>query len=637
MNTSTIEIKSISQITGKFFIPDYQRGYRWEETEVSDLMKDLSAFYTAYKENKEKSYSLQPLVVKKRDNQDLLKNIRKPNSVDEVKQLLSSEGHWEVVDGQQRLTSILILLQALNADIKYSIEYDVVKKSGDFINNIRNNIEKAKAEEDINLSHIYDAYETIKTFLEENNLKNKDFREVISENVKFVWYEAEEENSLEIFKRLNVGKIALTESELIKALFLNRSNFKGQEHRQAEIAREWDSIETLLQDDEFWLFIQSDSNYQKPTRIDFLLGFYVGFDTNIQSEEGKEATFRSFYKYYNNPDKNILDLWQGIKQIISVWKTWYDDIETYHLVGFIINFKIKELSTLTNDWQGSLKDKFKEGLYESIKDKYFKEFDPERIYVDEKGDKKGETRPYLLLMNILTVIDQNAVMEKNEQYRQGMFYKFPFHLFKKEKWDVEHIDSATHNELENRNAQEEWIRSVFFMLNEKEKEEMRKWKDFKNFLNNENNEDNNFEKIYEVLCNKPELNIVKKEQTQSEWKNKIYNYALLDAHTNRSYKNAIFSFKRAQIIDKEKGISNKYYWDKEEENYKQSPLPIISAFVPPCTQNVFKLAYSTYPESFSEWKQHDAEMYRDEMVRLFDKYITKNERWKHNHTAYGSY
>lgn len=560
----------------------------------------------------------------------MLKKIRNSNSVDEVKQLLSSEEHWEVVDGQQRLTSILILLQALNADIKYSIEYDVVEKSGDFINNI-STISETEADKDINLSHIYDAYQTIEKFLKDNISENyNDFGEVISENVKFVWYEAEEkeeeeeeDNSLEIFKRLNVGKIALTESELIKALFLNRSNFKGQEHRQAEIAREWDSIETLLQDDEFWLFIQSASNYQKPTRIDFLLGFYVGFDKNLEPEKGKEATFRSFYKYYNNPDKNILDLWQGIKQIISVWKTWYDDIETYHLIGFIINFKIKELLVLTNDWQGSLKDKFKEGLYESIKEKYFKEFDPERIYVDEKGDKKGETRPYLLLMNILTVIDQNAVMEKNEQYKQGVFYKFPFHLFKKEKWDIEHIDSATQNELENRKAQEEWIRSVFFMLNDDQKEEMRECKDFKNFLNNE---DNNFEKIYEALCNKPELNIVKKEQTQSEWKNKIYNYALLDAHTNRSYKNAIFSFKRAQIIDKEKGISNTYYWDKEKEDYKQSPLPIISAFVPPCTQNVFKLAYSTNPESFSEWKQHDAEMYRNEMVRLFNKYITKKEK-----------
>lgn len=626
MNTSTIEIKSISQITGKFFIPDYQRGYRWEETEVSDLMKDLLAFYVACKENKEKSYSLQPLVVKKRDNQDLLKKIRNSNSVDEVKQLLSSEEHWEVVDGQQRLTSILILLQALNADIKYSIEYDVVEKSRDFIKNI-STISETEANKDINLSHIYDAYQTIEKFLKDNiSEKYNDFREVISENVKFVWYEAEEENSLEIFKRLNVGKIALTESELIKALFLNRSNFKGQEHRQAEIAREWDSIETLLQDDEFWLFIQSASNYQKPTRIDFLLGFYVGFDKNLEPEKGKEATFRSFYKYYNNPDKNILDLWQGIKQIISVWKTWYDDIETYHLIGFIINFKIKELFVLTNDWQGSLKDKFKESLYESIKEKYFKEFDPERIYVDEKGDKKGETRPYLLLMNILTVIDQNAVMEKNEQYKQGVFYKFPFHLFKKEKWDIEHIDSATQNELENRKAQEEWIRSVFFMLNDDQKEEMRKKDDFKNFLNNLNNENDVFERLYKDLCEKSNVEVVKKEQTQSEWKNKIYNYALLDAHTNRSYKNAIFSFKRAQIIDKEKGISNTYYWDKEKEDYKQSPLPIISAFVPPCTQNVFKLAYSTNPESFSEWKENDAKMYRNEMVRLFNKYITKKEK-----------
>lgn len=636
MNTSTIEIKSISQITGKFFIPDYQRGYRWEETEVSDLMKDLLAFYKAYKGHKEKSYSLQPLVVKKRDNQNLLEKIRKSNSVDEVKQLLSSEGHWEVVDGQQRLTSILILMQALNADIKYSIEYDVVKKSGDFINNI-STISETEAENDINLSHIYDAYQTIEKFLKDNiSEKYNDFGEVISENVKFVWYEAAEEeekkrrkkedNSLEIFKRLNVGKIALTESELIKALFLNRSNFKGQEHRQAEIAREWDSIETLLQDDEFWLFIQSDFNYQKPTRIDFLLGFYVGFDENLKPEKGKEATFRSFYEYYNNPDKNILDLWQGIKQIISVWKTWYDDIETYHLVGFIINFKIKELSTLTKDWQGSLKDKFKESLYESIKEKYFEEFDIERIYVDEKGDKKGETRPYLLLMNILTVIDQNAVMEKNEQYKQGVFYKFPFHLFKKEKWDIEHIDSATQNELENRKAQEEWIRSVFFMLNDDQKEEMRKKDDFKKFLNNLNDDNDVFERLYKDLCEKSNVKVVKKEQTQSEWKNKIYNYALLDAHTNRSYKNAIFSFKRAQIIDKEKGISNTYYWDKEKEDYKQSPLPIISAFVPPCTQNVFKLAYSTNPESFSEWKQHDAEMYRDEMVRLFNKYIIKKEK-----------
>ena len=45
--------------------------------------------------------------------------------------------------------------------------------------------------------------------------------------------------------RINIGKIPLTNSELIKALFLNSSNFQNQESklrlRQLEIATEWDN------------------------------------------------------------------------------------------------------------------------------------------------------------------------------------------------------------------------------------------------------------------------------------------------------------------------------------------------------------------------------------------------------------
>lgn len=77
-----------------------------------------------------------------------------------------------------------------------------------------------------------------------------------------------------MFTRLNIGKIALTNSELIKALFLNRSNFAGKSTdslrlRQQEIASEWDKIEYTLQSDEFWLFLH-DKGYDRPTRIDFI-------------------------------------------------------------------------------------------------------------------------------------------------------------------------------------------------------------------------------------------------------------------------------------------------------------------------------------------------------------------------------
>jgi hypothetical protein len=69
------------------------------------------------------------------------------------------------------------------------------------------------------------------------------------------------------------NKISLTNAELIKALFLNKSNFGGSYQRvrlqQNEIAIEWDQIEYALQNDEFWLFLHK-ANYDKPTRIDFI-------------------------------------------------------------------------------------------------------------------------------------------------------------------------------------------------------------------------------------------------------------------------------------------------------------------------------------------------------------------------------
>ena len=80
-----------------------------------------------------------------------------------------------------------------------------------------------------------------------------------------------------MFTRLNIGKISLTNAELIKALFLNRSNFNMGDDgyiqlRQREIASEWDNIEYALQDDEFWLFLHNlkEKGYDRPTRIDFI-------------------------------------------------------------------------------------------------------------------------------------------------------------------------------------------------------------------------------------------------------------------------------------------------------------------------------------------------------------------------------
>ena len=90
-------IKSIGELVkGKFVfeIPSYQRGYRWEAKQVEDLLDDIFDFVTK-KENVD-SYFLQPIVVKKKD---------------------SGEGEvWSVLDGQQRITTLLLIMEQL---IKY--------------------------------------------------------------------------------------------------------------------------------------------------------------------------------------------------------------------------------------------------------------------------------------------------------------------------------------------------------------------------------------------------------------------------------------------------------------------------------------------------------------------------------------
>lgn len=92
MAENKIELKSLSELLRmKFFIPNYQRGYRWTEQQVKDLLSDIWEFSKKKKQEYE-FYCLQPLVVKLMS--------------EEVKHKcnLNSNDEWyEVIDGQQRL------------------------------------------------------------------------------------------------------------------------------------------------------------------------------------------------------------------------------------------------------------------------------------------------------------------------------------------------------------------------------------------------------------------------------------------------------------------------------------------------------------------------------------------------------
>ena len=285
MNKNTIELKNIHSMSEmNFYIPDYQRGYRWSAPEAMQMLNDFKEFCKRKKDEGE-FYCLQPIVVKK-----------KSWTKAENNQTATVDG-YEVIDGQQRLTTLYILLKCVEQVREilydmfdmYSIKYETRLEfdSQQFLENINHPTEDANSF--IDFYYMKTVYEAMVDWMQ----KNKEYRNKIvdallgqdiddatgidkANNIRVIWYEVTDEEkatSIDIFTRLNIGKIPLTNAELIKALLLRRGNFSTSEAsmRQLQISTEWNQIEQRLQDDSFWYFLcRSSWPFKYDNRIEFV-------------------------------------------------------------------------------------------------------------------------------------------------------------------------------------------------------------------------------------------------------------------------------------------------------------------------------------------------------------------------------
>ena len=200
------------------------------------------------------------------------------------------EGDWfEVIDGQQRLTTVKIILKFLVLDYlagksledeygkkEFRIKYETREGSEMFIDNLK--LDNPIDDTNIDYYHITNALLEVQTWFSEQEkarsakekilhtfVYDEDDKDNYDGTVQVIWYETQEKSPTAVFKRLNGGKIPLTNAELIKTLFLNSSNFSNEIEeqtydeflksriylRQLEIATTWDKIEYTLHDDEF--------------------------------------------------------------------------------------------------------------------------------------------------------------------------------------------------------------------------------------------------------------------------------------------------------------------------------------------------------------------------------------------------
>lgn len=594
MNNNTLKLKSIFELLNEeFYIPSYQRGYRWTDKQVEALLEDIWDFRNI-NPKKEEFYCLQPVVVTKPSN--------------------STNSPWELIDGQQRLTTIYIILSFFNKRFSeefrnpvFSLEYQTRADSKKFLANIN----EAEKNDNIDYYFIFEAYDTIKKWFKGKQNFISDFESILLNNTKVIWYEVNDDStdSIDIFTRINIGKIPLTNAELVKALFLQKDNFEDKATlKQLQIASEWDAIEKKLQNDSFWHFVYSTKNNMSyENRIEYIFDLIHG----KKKENEDHYTFNKFQsefnknKALNNGVLDIDELWLVVKKYFLTLEEWYNERDLYHLIGFLIEYKI-DINELKVESDKLTKTEFKKHLQTTIKNKL------SHIQIEslEYGQNPLEIRMVLLLFNIQTILStKEADM------------RFPFDKYKSDNWDIEHINSQSDKTI-NPKDRKVWALDILefytglygyatdvFNENGKTQPDLQKEKvetlsdstkpialKLIAILDSERVNEEQFQEVYEQVV---ELYI----ERENGHNDNVSNLALLDDVTNRSYGNAMFFIKRKRIIENDKN----------------------GIFVPICTKNVFLKYYSKHSDNNMYWNQNDANDYLETMKQMLTDYLTTKE------------
>jgi len=594
----------------RFFIPAYQRGYRWSQLMVKQLIDDIWDFKINMPKYDDKEdvpfYCLQPIVVKEK-------------TIDGKKQ-------WEVIDGQQRLTTILIILYYFNqTEFKkpkrtFSLSYQTRNDSDYFLQHMEDPV---WADKNIDYFHIHAAYQEIDKwftdFEKENEAIRGDFYSILINQVKIIWYKVvelsnktDDSASIDIFTRLNIGKIPLTNAELIKAMFLQKGNFQEDKIslKQLQIATEWDAIEKELQKKDFWYFIYNPGNPIKyVNRIEYIFDLMK----NKLRDHETYFTFNEFQKDFGESKKgkerpDIDALWLKVKKYFLCFEQWYNNRELYHLVGFLVDCG-SDINKLKAQSEGCSKTSFINYLKLEIGKQI-------KCQVDELVYNDPRVKKVLLLFNIQTI-----------QVTKNTDMRFPFHRYKEEQWEIEHVRSLT-TEIIAGNKRKRWAGDILeYFTGEagwsdqvsdgKDKSEREIQQDVMNtltdtekgfcnrllkILDSEKIEDDYFDLLYRNLTT------YFGEEAEPETINSISNLAILDFSTNRGYKNAMFPIKRKRITEND----------------------MTGVFVPICTKNVFMKSYSKKMGEVMYWKERDANDYLSAIKQMLKEYLpiqqTSNEQ-----------
>ena len=586
-----LEEKIISEITGKFTIEAYQRGYRWGKDEVEYLLEDISEIPDGQK------YCLQPVVVK---------------NVNDT---------YELIDGQQRLTTLYLIMKYLNAyvDIKFSIEYATRKSENGHIGSkeLLETIDKIDLSlpfNNIDELFIKKSYGIVKTWFNGEKSKMMSFANKLQNYVTIIWYEVDDdEDSVNIFTRLNIGKINLTNAELVKALFLSRGKkdsegrYAGnpygiEEKKQHEIALGWDLMEKDLHNEKFWTFITNEKSDHYPIRMELLFDMIE----MKPSDESNFYTFNRFYERFKNSD-NRYETWELIERYMQQLKEWYHSFDLFHHIGFLVatGTSVKSLLDIAMSTDNPIKKSdFKLRVLDMIREKMVftvgdKDFGEEIDYAELNYEDHSKFIQYVLLLFNIETIRQKG----DENVR------FPFYRYKNEgTWSLEHIHAQNSESLKTNQEWKEWLE-----IHKKSLEGLEVYSDDKKQIEevidkmntvithiNEKGYKGSIRNEFNAVA-PAVINILSDGDDKSQM-HTLSNMALLTVGENAALNNSTFDVKRMKIIAMDKA----------------------GEYIPVCTRNVFMKYYSSSDTKLHFWSEEDRKGYISAMNNVLYDYKEKN-------------
>ena len=631
--SNELSLKAIPELYGKnFFIPDYQRGYRWGTRQVEQLMNDLCGFFDD--RGKGDFYCLQPIVVKE------LTEIEKATYG--LHSDTDKNCWYEVIDGQQRLTTIRIifalehLLDSDNDD-RFNIHYQTRDNLSGFFDRMKrddndkyNIVVDDESSLDIDSWHILKAAICIMDWLKIGENKDQGIRffkgsfyenfmhkkESGKKSVQVIWYELRDNSDPNAtFKRLNDKKVALNNAELIRAMFLSDSaeyecdesiidgypeevqgivKEREQARKQSHIVEQWDIIEKQLRQPNFWAFVKDDASDEGYScRIEYLFDL---ISKKRKKEKDELYTYLRFDDMVTKHDgvKGLWDLWVKVESSFDTLLSWYQKRDYYHKIGYLIAEKgASILYDLLDMSTKQTKTRFDKNINWLIKTNMMISVDDD-IYTysyDEDKQRSALSR-ILFFYNV-----ESTRLATTQDY-------FPFELYKKKDWTLEHIHAQNSERIDRTDKAkwEEWIdlntetlerlktrfgeghlydpRPVIQILVENKKIVKNNTYVFDNFTRCFDSVNDYYNKMALAEGGSPEIHT-------------ISNMALLSGSINASISNSVFEVKRQLIMEKDAG----------------------GEYIPYCTRLVFLKYYNKDKDDFSVqqsfyWSENDRKNYQ---------------------------